>query len=57
MYGESGERYQVLVNNLHNFTKKVEQKKLLIKSNHLKNLKLAKLITSFGEINFYFKFF
>jgi hypothetical protein len=44
MYGENNDRYQVLVNNLHNSAKKAEQKKLLIKSNHLKNLKLAKTV-------------
>jgi hypothetical protein len=44
MYGEGCEKFQVLVNNIHNFNKKADKKKGLIKSNHLKNLKLAKLL-------------
>lgn len=44
MYGENHENYQVLVNNIHNFNKKAENKKILIQSNNLKNLKLSKLI-------------
>lgn len=44
MYAENSEKYYVLINNFYNPTKKIEQKKKLLKTNHLKNLKLSKLL-------------
>jgi hypothetical protein len=44
LYGTHEDRYNVLMNNFYNSGKKNEQKKKLIKSDHLKNLKLSKLL-------------
>jgi hypothetical protein len=44
MYAQNDERYYVLMNNLYNHQKKSEQKKKLIKSDHLMNLKISKLL-------------
>ena len=44
MYGQNEDRYNILMNNFYNVNKKNEYKKKLIKSDHLKNLKLSKLL-------------
>jgi hypothetical protein len=44
LYGTSEDRHNVLINNFQNSTKKNEHKKKMIKGDHLKNLKLSKLL-------------
>jgi len=44
LYGENGDNYQILFNNLYNYSKSFNHKKRLIKSSHLIDLKLSKLL-------------